>query len=133
MNSHLKFTLGWSALVGAMDGVTGLLLIYAPAGTLAMLGIAPPPAAALVFVKWIGVFVAAVGLSYGLALLNPRHGGMVWAVTALVRILVGVFVVWQISAGELAIPWAVVAVTDLLVAGVQVALLRAGWWEVPRR
>jgi hypothetical protein len=29
--------------------------------------------------------------------------------------------------------WAVVALTDLIVASGQLALLRAGWWEEARR
>jgi len=73
------------------------------------------------------------GVGKGWGLLNPRHGPGVWSLTSLVRVLVGVFVVWRILAGALALPWAVVAATDWLVATVQISLLRAGWWEVLRR
>ena len=125
--------IGWSAAVGAMDALTGLLLVVAPAVTLRLLGIEPPGAEALVFLSWMGVFVGAVGLSYGLVLLNRRRGSTVWMVTALVRVLVGVFVVCRIAAGDLVVGWGVVAVTDLVVAGVQLAVLRAGWWEEVRR
>jgi hypothetical protein len=86
-----------------------------------------------VFVSWIGVFVGAVGLSYGLALINRRRGATVWAFTTLVRALVGVFVCCQIASGGLALPWGLVAVADLAVAGFQFALLRARWWEEVRR
>lgn len=133
MNKRIKMMIGWSAAVGAMDALTGLLLVVAPAVTLRLLGIKPPGAEALVFLSWMGVFVGAVGLSYGLVLLNRRRGSTVWMVTALVRVLVGVFVVCRIAAGDLVAGWAAVAVTDLLVAGVQLAVLRAGWWEEVRR
>jgi hypothetical protein len=128
-----QIVVGWSLAVGAMDAVTGLLLVVAPALVLEMLGIAVPPAEALVFLSWMGVFVAGVGLSYGLVLGDRRHGPTVWRFTALVRILVGVFVLWRIADGSLVPLWAVVALTDLAVAGVQVAILRAGWWEEARR
>ena len=58
----------WSLAVGSMDAVTGLLLIAAPAAVLQLLEIPPPSQEALEFLRWIGVFVLAVGLSYGLAL-----------------------------------------------------------------
>ncbi len=131
--NRTKILLGWTAAFGAMDAFTGLLLIVAPAATLKLIGIAPPGPDALVFVSWIGVFVGAVGLSYGLALINRRRGATVWTFTALVRTLVGIFVSCRIAAGDLALPWALVAVADLAVAGFQLALLRAGWWEEVRR
>ena len=125
--------LGWTAAFGTMDAFTGLLLVFAPAMTLRLLGIEPPGQDALVFLSWIGVFVGAVGLSYGLALINPRRGATVWTFTALVRTLVGIFVSCRIAAGDLALPWALVAVADLAVAGFQFAALRGRWWEEVRR
>ncbi|MCU0781473.1 MAG: hypothetical protein MUF04_10295 [Akkermansiaceae bacterium] len=112
-----------------MDALTGLLLVAAPAETLCLLGIRPPGAEALVYLSWMGVFVGAVGLSYGLALLDPRRGPVVWAFTALVRVLVGAFVIARVASGELVMNWLVVAATDLLVAVVQCWGLKAGWWE----
>lgn len=128
-----KFLIGWSAVVGAMDALTGLLLVVTPAATLQLLNIIPPSADALIFLSWIGVFVGAVGLSYGLVLINRRRGPTVWMFTALVRGLVGVFVVCQIAAENLSLQWVAVALTDLLVAGVQLSVLRARWWEEARR
>lgn len=126
--NRLKFVMGWSVAVGAMDAVTGLLLVAVPALVLKLLGIAPPPPEALVFLSWLGVFVAGVGLSYGLVLGDRRRGPTVWQITALVRVLVGIFVLWRIADGSLVPLWAAVGLTDLIVAGGQLAMLRAGWW-----
>ena len=119
--------------MGAMDAVTGLLLVVAPATVLKLLGITPPSPDALVFLSWMGVFVAGVGLSYGLVLGDRRRGPTVWQFTSLVRILVGIFVLCRIADGSLVPLWAAVALTDLVVAGGQLAMLRAGWWEEARR
>ena len=124
----------WSIGMGSMDALTGLLLILAPKRVLALLKIAPPSPDALVFLSWIGVFVMAVGLSYGMALGKRRsQSETVWAFTALVRIMVAVFLTTKITQGALPAAWAVVAVSDGVVALVQVAVLRKGWWrEEPR-
>ena len=123
----LKF---WSIAVGSMDALTGLLLVIAPAGVLRLLKIEAPSADALVFLSWIGVFVMAVGLSYGLALGRHRgRGETVWAFTALVRMLVALFLTVKIVGGALDSAWAVVALSDASVAVVQIAILRKGWWR----
>ena len=127
----LKF---WSVAVGSMDALTGLLLIFAPASVLWLLQVEAPPADALVYLSWIGVFVTAVGLSYGFALGKRRVAGeTVWMFTALVRMLVAVFLVIQITRGTMAPPWIAVALSDGVVALVQMTILRKGWWrEGPR-
>ena len=123
----LKF---WSIAVGSMDALTGLLLVIAPAGVLRLLKIEAPSADALVFLSWIGVFVMAVGLSYGLALGRHRgRGETVWAFTALVRMLVALFLTVKIVGGALDSAWAVVALSDASVAVVQIVILRKGWWR----
>lgn len=124
--NFLKF---WSVAVGSMDAVTGLLLMFVPALVLGMLGIERPSSEALIFLSWIGVFVCGVGISYGLALGKPAHGEAVWIFTALIRSLVAVFLVVRIVNGSLAPAWAAVAVSDAVVALVQIVVLRAGWWK----
>lgn len=128
-----KFLVVWSVAVGSMDALTGLLLVAAPSLVLQSLGIAPPSPDALVFLSWIGVFVGGVGLSYAMALGDRRRGKAVWMVTALVRTLVAAFVTWRIDTGSLAPAWLAVALTDAAVAVVQMAVVRAGWWEEARR
>ncbi len=124
-----KFVIGWSVAVGAMDALTGILLVLAPATVLKLLGIGQPSADALVYLSWMGVFVGGVGLSYALVVADRHSGQTVWKFTALVRVLVAVFVAWHVVGGSLAPAWATVALTDSVVAVVQMALVRAGWWE----
>ena len=119
----------WSAAVGAMDTLTGVMLMFFPALTLGMIGVVPPPHESLVLVSWIGVFVTGVGLSYGMALGNPARGVTVWAITGLVRALVAVFLTIKILSGALPHAWLTVALTDGVVAAVQLTVLRLGWWK----
>ena len=122
----------WSLCVGAMDALTGLLLIIAPLFTLRLMGITPPSVQATVFLGWIGVFVMSVGLGYGLALIRSSYGPPIWFFTALVRTAVAVFVTIRVLDGSLETRWILVGITDAAVAIVQFFILRAGWWkEVP--
>jgi hypothetical protein len=119
----------WSIAVGSMDAVTGILLMFFPLHVLQMLGIAAPSADAVVFLRWIGVFVCGVGLSYGLSLGRRSRGETVWVFTALIRSLVAVFVLIQIMLDSLVPAWGLVGISDAFVAVVQVVILRLGWWK----
>lgn len=122
----------WSVSVGGMDAVTGLLLVLQPRTVLRLLDITPPAPEAMVFVSWIGVFVMAMGVSYGLALGWRERGETVWLVTALVRLMVAGFLLVRILDGSLQANWLIVAGADATVAVTQLLLLRVGWWkEVP--
>lgn len=120
-----KLLVGWSMAVGAMDAVTGILLVLIPGLVLGLLGIDPPGAEAQVFLSWIGVFVASVGLSYGLVALGPEAAGAVWLFTALVRMMVAVFLTVQVVfMHRLEAGWLLVGVSDALVALVQLVAWR---------
>jgi hypothetical protein len=130
--NRILFLKVWSVGVGAMDAITGLLLIACPLWVLKMLGIAPPASESLVFLSWVGVFVLAVGASYGLALAGRARGETVWMITALVRALVAGFLTIRVFSGAMESAWLLVAAADGVVATAQAALLWAGWWkEVP--
>lgn len=122
-------------LAGVCDALTGVLLVTAPGATLALLGIATPgPQAApetLFFVRWIGIFVGAVGLAYLYPLLLPteerkRRQRPVLEITALVRAAVASFLAWQLGSGTLDPAWVTVMVTDLVLALFQIEILRRG-------
>lgn len=131
--NRAKFLKFWSIAVGLMDAVTGLLLVVAPELVLRMLRIPSPSPDALVFLSWIGVFVAGVGLSYAMALGKRARGETVWAFTAMMRILVALFLMVKILEGSLLAVWGVVAVSDALVGVFQIVLIRANWWkDVPK-
>jgi hypothetical protein len=119
----------WSVGTGAMDAVTGLLLIVAPLLVLRLLGIAPLANESLVFLSWVGVFVMAVGLSYGLALTGRARGEVVWMFTGLVRAMVAAYLTIKVLCGALEPAWLLVAAGDGIVAVAQGAILRAGWWK----
>lgn len=124
-----KFVKFWSAAVGLMDAVTGLLLIFVPVLVLKLLGIDPPSADALVFVSWMGVFITGVGLSYAFALGRKTCGETVWAFTAMIRILVAFFLTVEIINGRLVPNWGLVGFCDAFVGVLQIVILRLGWWK----
>lgn len=125
----MRFLRFWSLAVGAMDAITGLLLVFVPAGVLRLLGIRPPDDGSMVFLSWIGVFVMSVGLSYGLVFLKRRHGEAVWAFTSLVRMAVAVFLTTMVLKEIMETAWLLVAASDAAVALVQIVILRLGWWR----
>lgn len=122
----LRLTRILALLAGAMDATTGLGLVAAPALTLrGMLAPVPGPEA-LLYVRFVGVFVGAVGASYLVAL---ARGGteplrQVLASTLLFRAGAGLFTGGAVLAGALAPAWLAVTFTDLLLVGLQVWLLR---------
>lgn len=124
----------WGIAVGSMDALTGMLLIFEPASVLRLLKIEASSPDAMVFLSWIGVFVMAVGLSYGFALGKHRGAGQaVWRFTSLVRILVVVFLVIQIIRENMAPAWMAVALFDGFVAMAQMVMLRKSWWREAQR
>lgn len=127
--NRLKFLQFWSVAVGSMDAVTGLLLIFAPLMTLRWMQVPPVAAGAWVFLSWMGVFIATVGLSYGLVFRGHREAETVWVFTAMIRLPVAGFLTWKITTGALPPAWVLVAITDFTVAAGQLILLRAGWWK----
>ncbi len=122
----LRFARWFAVLAGGGDLLTGIGLVAAPALTLGAMGVAVPAAEALVFVRFIGAFVGAVGASYWLALATrrPERLWAVFRVTLVLRFSVGTFVAGAVAAGALAWPWLSVTATDLGIAAVQLWLLR---------
>jgi hypothetical protein len=118
---------------GLCDAITGLLLIATPEWTLHLMGLTviPQPVA---FVRYIGVFVLSVGLSYILAavrwpLTARAHIGWStqWKITAMIRALVALFVVWQVATAGIEARWITVAFSDGAFAIIQWIGLRNGW------
>lgn len=119
--------LAW--LAGAMDAATGAGLVAWPEWTLAAMGAAAPTGDARVFLRWLGAFVGAVGVSYLVALRRGRAAlREVLVTTLLFRAAAGGFCLWAVLAGELEPRWITVAATDGALALAQLWLLnREGW------
>lgn len=117
-------------LVGGGDAAAGLLLVVAPALVLRLLGMARP-AADLALLRFVGVFVACVGLAY----LHPWLRHRAWRqprllaaleMTAGFRLAVALFLGIAVVSGTLEIAWLRIGLYDAAVALVQVALLARG-------
>jgi len=120
-------------VAGLCDAGTGVLLVFAPAWTFRLMGLAilPQPVA---FVRFVGVFVLCVGLSYLGAVAAwprvPRYEGQwraQWSITALIRTAVALLLIWQIAAGAMESGWIGVVLTDAAFAIIQWVGLSRGW------
>lgn len=106
-----------SVLALVMDGATGALLILAPGVALQLMGLDPaqaPPA----YLRFIGAFVFAVGILYGVAwraFIAERYveWSVVWIATAWIRLCVGCTVFGLVLSGSLAVGWSSVPAADL--------------------
>lgn len=114
---------------GACDTTTGVLLLASPATALGLMRVGPAPFAD-VGLRFVGAFVAGVGLAYLLPFVLPggpaRRLGPVAESTALIRAVVAAFVTAAVAGGELAAPWMTVAVTDAVLCLTQLFLLKRG-------
>ena len=128
-------TLTWARRLalgaGAMDLATGLGLVFVPGLALSLMGVAAPSGDGLVFLRWVGAFVGAVGASYLLAGLRGGAGRLrgVFEFTVAFRLAAGGFSAAAIVLGWLPLGWVSVPVTDLALVVVQVAWLRLGDWH----
>lgn len=112
---------------GAMDFATGVGLIAAPAWTLARMGVAAPVAEALIFVRFVGAFVGAVGAMYLWAAARPRERlRALFAFTLWPRAAAGAFTGVAVLAGALSPAWLSVTLTDGALVVAQLWLLARG-------
>ena len=131
MTSPLRWARWLTLGAGTMDFLTGLGLVFAPARVLPLMHVAVPSGDGLVFLRWVGAFVGAVGASYLLALM--RGGGArlraVLEFTILFRLAAGGFSAAAIGLGWLSPAWSSVPVADLALVAVQVWLLTRKEWN----
>lgn len=114
----------FAGAVGALDFFTGAALVAAPAFTLRLMLVPAPGAEALDYVRFVGVFVAAVGGSYGLALARREEAVLraVFGFTIPFRLAAGAFVAVMVWAGRFDPAWLTVTAADWLIAAAQ------AWW-----
>ena len=116
-------------LAGSGDFLTGILLVTAPLWTLRLMGIESIPAEP-VYLRFIGAFVGGVGALYLYpfvlaAARREQRLDVVLEATALVRIAVALVVGGCILSGGLEMRWITVALTDAVLAAVQIGILRS--------
>lgn len=133
--TNSTFSLGLAFFAGAMDTVTGILLMVLPQFTLSMMGLGVADAA-LVYVQFIGAFVFGVGSLYLWGFCGARFlalwsglAGIFYA-TAWVRFVIFAFVTVTVLNGLLEPLWITVALTDGALAVGQVLWLWRG--GIPR-
>lgn len=118
---------------GLCDTTTGLLLLFAPAFTLRLMGITRLPQP-LFYASYVGVFVLCVGASYllvpGTALaraVRETCWRTQWLLTALFRTAIAIFVIAQVTIHAMQPAWLGVALTDATFAVIQWVGLRKDW------
>ena len=118
----------WLALcAGSADLLSGLGFILLPALTLRIMGLVVPGSEALVFVRFVGVYVALVGLSYLWALLDQQSRlRVVFEVTLLFRLGTGLFTGVAVVIGQLPAGWLLVTAADFALVAAQGWLLTKG-------
>jgi uncharacterized protein YjeT (DUF2065 family) len=123
---------GWLALAaGALDFCTGLGLVVAPALLLRLMGMGET-FGDMVYLRFVGAFVWAVGFSYLWALRRRQLTGdatllrATLEITIIFRLAAGSFAAWAILRGWLMPAWASVPATDFFLAATQGWLLRRG-------
>jgi hypothetical protein len=115
-------------VIGGGDAATGLLLVAVPALVLRLLGIPYPMDDVLL--RFVGVFVACVGLAY----LYPWLAGgqrlePAIEITAGFRLAVALFVTVAVLRGAMDRAWLVVGAYDAVVAAAQLGLLSRGFFR----
>lgn len=129
MSGHRLIVRTLCIAAGASDTGTGALLVVVPGFMLGVLGIPLPTET--VYLRFVGVFVGAVGLAYLYPLLlrdrDARRARLIAALewTAGVRLAVAGFVAVSVVVGALAEAWLLVGFFDAGVALAQFGLL--GW------
>lgn len=120
---------GLAGGAGALDFGTGIALVVSPGAVQALMGVAPLGPEALVFLRWVGAFVAAVGFSYLWAVVRGDAARLRHTLefTIWFRLAAGGYSAWAVATGVLSPRWVGVPVTDLGLAAVQ------AWWVVRGR
>lgn len=116
----------WLALgAGGLDFCTGIGLAVAPAQVLPLMGVSVPDRAALIWLRWVGAFVWAVGASYLLALVLGGEARLrtCLELTLPFRFSAGLFSTVAITSGWLSLGWTSVPATDFTLLITQLWLL----------
>lgn len=119
--------------IGLGELAAGAALVVVPRQFLALLDVPLAAGPAAIWLRWIGVFVAAVGALYFLPWWGPRRLAKArlrfsLEATSMIRLLVAGFIAVSILGGALPTEWALVGGYDAVVGGSQLALLVLGFF-----
>jgi|tagenome__1003787_1003787.scaffolds.fasta_scaffold19005177_2 hypothetical protein len=136
MNARMRYWLTlYQYAAGICDTSTGLLLISFPGFTLSMIRF-NLAGEAIAFVRFVAVFVLCVGITYlWLPARWPlsEHSAPVWLtqwkITALMRAMVALFLLWQVTSHRMEFRWIGVGVFDGVLAAIQIIGLEQEWIE----
>lgn len=130
MNPTAPWARRVALIAGTMDFATGLGMIFLPAFTLRLMLVPVPAGEALFYLRFVGVFVGAVGFSY---LWAWRRGATavreVFRFTIPFRLGAGTFCGVAVSQGALDPMWLSVTLADYGWVGLQIWLLRQPWGD----
>ncbi|MBL9193079.1 MAG: hypothetical protein JNJ82_12070 [Opitutaceae bacterium] len=116
-----------SLVAGALDTCTGLGLVFFPGLVLPLMRVPLPTGDGWVFLRFVGAFVAAVGMTYLWALCAPRERlRVVLGATVIFRLAAGGYSLAAVVGGQLGLAWASVPATDLALVIAQLWLLSKG-------
>lgn len=113
-------------VAGSLDFCTGLGLVFFPRLVLPLMRVSVPEGEALVYLRFVGAFVAAVGGCYLWALVR---GGLsrlrsTLELTILFRLSAGAFSAVAIGLGWLSVAWLSVPITDFALVALQLWLVK---------
>jgi hypothetical protein len=124
--THIKY---YNIIAGLLDTLTGIVLIAKPNIILSIMG-ASEIDMPNIFLKYVGVFVMATGLTYFISFFNSffnityiQLSLVLWTTSSLVRLCVASFVFSQVYLSALSLSWLLVAFSDLSLAVFQFYLL----------
>ena len=113
-------------VTGIGDLTTGIGLLAKPAYVFQALGLPEPPGGAWILVRWLGVFVACVGLAGIWPSFAPSRLSAAAEITTVTRLAVAGFLAIAVCSRSLPSPWLVVGAFDAVVALVQLVLRARG-------
>lgn len=120
-----KFARFLALIAGSLDFCTGLGLVFVPHQILPLMRVEVPQPNALVYLRFIGAFVGAVGASYLLALVRGGNDRLrsTLELTIVFRLFAGAFSATAISLGWLSFAWASVPAADFALVALQLWLV----------
>ena len=137
--TKVKFVRTWSAVAGLTHLLAAVLLVWSsvlPGQLPSLLPVAattPPETTAIL--SWIcTVLVSTMGLAYlSVVVGDCKAGVIVWNTTALIHGSVAIFLIWRIDTGDVTTSWFPRILPSLVMAVMQMVVVRADWWDDARK